>query len=787
MTFDIAIVLATLLVALILFVTEKVRMDVTALLVLATLALTGVVDPSEAISGFSNPAVITVWAMFILSEGLSKTGVASIIGHHVLRFTGQTESRMIFVIMLTTASLSAVMNNIGVAALMLPVVLSIARETETSPSKLLIPLAYGSLLGGLTTLIGTPPNLLISDALKQNGFEAFGLFDYTPIGITVMLGGIAFVALTSRLILPDRGKPISVSEGTNIRSLYSQYKLGERSFFLRIKPKSILAGRSLIESRLGRALGLRVIALERNGNTEFAPSPDTLLQEGDRLMTQGQSERFRELQGWQELVPQTPSSSSASLLTPDISVAEVTIADQSPLIGKSVEQVDFRKQFRVTILLIRRANDIQERDIASQVLKSGDRLLVQGKISTITELENDSSFSNITLATPEDVDRFGSIKDRLFEISIPNGSWLAGKAIKESHLRQGFDLHVLKIQRQENEIVLPEPDEILQAGDVLTLHGEREDLKFVRGLQELEIELPKEEDQAFLESDYVSLAEATLSPKAKIVGQTPSTIHLSERYGLQLLAIQQTGCYYRSDLANRKLEFGDSFLLMGPQEKIDLLEEDPDFILLSKVASKTYRKSGSLLASGIMLAVLIPVFFGWYPISITAISGAALMVLSGCLKMEDAYRAIEWKSVFLIAGMLPMGTAIEKSGAAELLANGIMSFAGGYGPWFVIGCLYIITAIATTIIPTSALVVLMSPIVFKSCSELGIAPQTAMMAVALAASASFTSPISHPANILVMGPGSYRFADYIKVGAPLAFIVFVIAMLTLPIFWPLQG
>ena len=225
---------------------------------------------------------------------------------------------------------------------------------------------------------------------------------------------------------------------------------------------------------------------------------------------------------------------------------------------------------------------------------------------------------------------------------------------------------------------------------------------------------------------------------------------------------------------------------MGPKEKISLLKEDPDFILLTQTEAKSYKTSRSLLATGIMLGVLVPVFFGWFPIAITAIAGAALMVLAGCLKMDEAYRAIEWKSVFLIAGMLPMGVAIEKTGTAELLANGIMSVTSGYGPWIVIGSLYIITAIATTIIPTSALVVLMAPIVLKSCSDLGISPQTGMMAVALAASASFTSPISHPANTLVMGPGSYRFVDYLKVGIPLSIVVFIVAMITLPIFWPIQ-
>lgn len=785
MTSEIAIVLSILLIALILFVTEKVRMDVTALLVLVALALTGVLEPSEAVSGFSNPAVITVWAMFILSEGLANTGVANIIGRYVLRFTGKTESRMIFVIMLTSGSLSAVMNNIGVAALMLPVVLKIARETDTSPSKLLIPLAYGSLLGGLTTLIGTPPNLLISDALKQNGLEPFGLFDFTPVGATVMVGGIAFVAFASRLILPDHGKPISSSDRQGVQSLFHQYELGERTFFLKLGPHSILAGKSLIESQLGKALGFRVIAFERNGETTFAPDPHSILKEGDRLLTQGQAERLAELRGWQELIPQDMSPRASNLLSSDVSIAEATIAPDSPLIGKSIQEIDFRNQYDATILLIRSKGEIKDRHMARQILNAEDKILLQGKESSIAQLRESPVFTGFKLATEEDIARYASITERLFEISIPPESWLAGKAIKDSQLRQNFDLHVLKIERHGEEILLPGPEEILQVEDRLTLHGRREDLLLIRSLQELEIQFPDKKETGILESDKVTLAEVTLSPKSKIVGRTPADLQFSERYGLQLLGIQRRNRSHRSNLGNMTLEFGDSFLIMGPNEKLSLLEKDKDFIILSHVETKTYQTNKSILATSIMVAVLVPVFFGWYPIAITAVAGASLMVLLGCLKMEEAYRAIDWKSVFLIAGMLPLGVAIDKTGAAELLATGIMSTVGGYGPWIVVASLYLITSIATTIIPTSALVVLMAPIVLKSCSDLGISPQSGMMAVALAASASFTSPISHPANILVMGPGGYRFVDYIKVGAPLAIVVFIIAMLTLPIFWPL--
>ena len=237
MTFEIALVLGILAISLVLFISEVVRMDLVALLVLGALAVTGLVDSSQAFAGFSNSAVITVWAMFILSEGLTRTGIADIIGRQVMRIGGKREVPMILVIMVTGAVLSAFMNNIGVAALMLPVVVGVARRTGIAASRLLMPLAYSTLLGGLMTLIGTPPNLLISESMALNGIRPFELFDFTPLGGAVMLIGVLFVALAGRFLLPttrgERDKHVSQ------RSLRARYKLQERTFMLRVPRDSI--------------------------------------------------------------------------------------------------------------------------------------------------------------------------------------------------------------------------------------------------------------------------------------------------------------------------------------------------------------------------------------------------------------------------------------------------------------------------------------------------------------------------------------------------------------------
>ena len=253
-----------------------------------------------------------------------------------------------------------------------------------------------------------------------------------------------------------------------------------------------------------------------------------------------------------------------------------------------------------------------------------------------------------------------------------------------------------------------------------------------------------------------------------------------------MLALLREGQARRSGFRELPLRFGDALLLIGRRDRAAQLDRDPDFLVLTR-ETETPRPGKAPRAVLIMAAILVPVLLGWLHISIAAVIGAALMVASRCLTMEEAYRSIDWKSVFLIAGMLPLGIAMSTSGAASFVADQVLAVTGNLGPWGVIFGIYLVTALATMIVPTAALVVLMAPIALKASSDLGVSPQTVMMAVAIAASASFASPISHPANVLVMGPGGYRFRDYVKLGLPLTLLVMLIAMLLLPLIWPLHG
>ena len=783
MTGDIAIVLGILAISLILFVSEVIRMDVVALMVLGALAITGLVSPDQAFAGFSNSAVITVWAMFILSEGLTRTGIADIIGRQVMRIAGRREISMILVIMITGAVLSAFMNNIGVAALMLPVVVEVARRTRIPASRLLMPLAYSTLLGGLMTLIGTPPNLLISESLVRFGYEPFALFDFTPLGGGVMFVGVMFVALFGRLLLPT--KKAERDKNVSQRNLRQRYKLHERTFMMRVPYNSVLVGKTLAETRIGRSTGLIILALMRDGRSEPLPSRQTLLRGGDGILVQGRVDEFRQLRRWSDLVIEREAPVLKSMVAEKVLYAEVTLAENSSLDGELMRDSGFRKRFDVAVVGVHRRGGYRLTNLGFVPLRGGDRLLVQGEIDAVEQLEKHRDFETVDVLDADKLREKYAWEERLFVVRLPKDSELVDVTLAKSRLADAFDFRVVAIFRDGKLSVMPRGDEVLDPGDLLLIEGQPEDLDVLRGFQELKIDTRVPANLGALDSERLTLLDATLDPRSRLAGKTVGELNFRERYGIELAGIEREGDAVTSDLATERLQVGDALLLLGPRDRLQLLATDSDFLTLTPLGQEPPDTRRAPLAAAIMLGVVLSVMLGYAPIAIAAVVGGTIMVLSGCLSMEQAYRAIDWRAIFLIAGMLPLGTAMQETGAATYLADQVMLLLGEAGPWPVIMGLYILTAMATMIIPTAALVVLMSPIVLSAMSDLGLAPETAMMAVAMAASASFTSPISHPANILVMGPGGYRFVDYLKVGVPLTLVVFITVMALLPVFWPL--
>jgi di/tricarboxylate transporter len=579
--------------------------------------------------------------------------------------------------------------------------------------------------------------------------------------------------------LPDRD--ISRQTAGGAPADYKEfYDLQDSMVMVQLPDDSNLAGKTLGKSKLGSILGLNVVAIIHDGQTQLAPSTETVLQIGDRLLLEGRLDQLTEFRDRQHLVIEDEKIAIERLISSGIQLVELELTPDSPLIKRTLRQIDFRHRYAVIVLAIRRGETVWRTNLENIPLLAGDNLLVQGDQTQLNTLRAETDF----VSSPPQSAQVYQLEERLMLVRLPEDSALIGKNLIESRLGESFGLGVMGIIRQGETHLMPDPQEQLQAGDTLLVKGNREDLLTVDGLQTLRIESEPPPALSDLETAEVGLVEAVLSPHTTLVGKTLREIHFRAKYGLSVLAIWREGRAFRSNLGEMALRFGDALLLHGSRDRIQLLGSDPDFLVLTEEAQEAPRTNKALLAVLIMVVVLLPVILGWVPIAIMAVVGVGLMVLTGCLTMDESYRAIEWKAVFLIAGMIPLGIAMQKTGAASFVATWMVELLGVYGPTAVMAGLYVLTSLTSQVMPNPAAAVLLAPIALNTANDLGISPYTLMMTVAVAASAAFLSPVGHPANLLVMGPGGYRFSDYIKVGLPLTLVVLVVVVLVMPIFWP---
>ena len=591
MTQENLLVLAILAVAVILFISERLRVDLIAMLVLITLTFTGLVTIDEAFSGFASPAVITVWSVYIVSGALFRSGVADILANFMLRLAGHNYLRLLFVIMLTVGVMSSIMNNIGAVAILLPAVVSVARKINVAPSKLLIPMAFTSLLGGKMTLIGTPPNILATSIMETyGGLEPFGFFDFTPMGAIILVVGIVYFLLIGNRLLPNRTPGGQLSEAYHVRDYLSEVRVGEKST-------------------------------------------------------------------------------------------------------------------------------------------------------------------------------------------------LVGKTLEELQLGQLYNLNVLQIQRSNTRLLVPLQEPLLRVGDILLVQGNAKNI--LRARESLSLETIPEWKFEELSQGSQAMVEVTFSPGSHMVGKTLKQSNFRGLFGLTVLAIQHHGESIVSNLADIQLDFGDALLVQGPEDRIAHLRRDAEFLILETPPMETKRIKKAPLAVLILVGVLLAVSFRIVHVSIAMLIGSMLMVLTGVLNMDEAYESIEWKSVFLIAGMLPMGIAMQNSGTALFLAQKIVELVGDWGTVAVMMGIFLMTALTTEVMSNAAATVLVTPIAIDAARSLGANPQTFVMAVVIAAATSFLMPIGHQANVLVFGPGGYKFGDYTKVGVWLNIIIFIVVLIFLPIIWPL--
>ncbi len=614
--------LGILLFAIIFFITEWLRVDVVALIVVIALMISGLLKPSEAIAGFSNPVVLTIAALFVIGGGVLQTGLAASIGSYILKIAGTSPTRLIVTVMLSVAVLSAFMSDTGTVAVLLPAVISLAASARISPSKLLIPLSFGALLGGSATLIGTPPNLIVNDVLRESGAQPFQFFDYTPIGLLLITAGVIFMLTIGKRLLPDHVQTQDVQRVATPDEIARRYRLPDNLFRLRVRKLS-------------------------------------------------------------------------------------------PLVDKTIAEAEFGARFNVNILELRRAPE------AHTVVKVGDTSLI----------------------------------------------W---KADKQKGLR-------------------PSAETTFQAEDLLLVQGTPTDVSHLSASWNLGVQPAEAEEDKSLINQEAGFAEVVLPPESQLIGKTLTELQFGSQYHLSVLGIQRPRTDELLNLKTTPLHFGDILLVQGPWENILTLKKHRrDFVVMGQPESMIgpANRSKAPIAAVIMFIMLLTMVGEVLPLTTTSMLAGLLMILTGCLTIDDAYSYIDWKSIVLVAGMLPMSTALEKVGLVHLGAQSLTDTFGSLGPIWVLAGLFLATSIFTQVLSNTATAVLIAPLALAAAQNLHVQPHAFLMAVGIAASMAFASPVASPVNTLVMGAGNYRFSDYIRIGAPMLLLGLIISMLVLPLIFP---
>ena len=601
LTTEMLIVFAVILVALVLFVAEPVPIDITAIGVLVSLVVlepwTGV-TPADGVSGFASSATVTVLAMFVLSEGIRRTGVVNIIGREIAERFGESPFGQLAAVLGLAGGSAGFINNTPVVAVMIPMVTELSDRTGISPSKLLIPVSFASMMGGMLTLIGTSTNILASDVYDRIGgaaTEPFSMFEFTALGLLVLVSGTLYLLAFGPRLLPER-----------------------------IKARTELTD-------------------------EF---------EMKQYLT------------------------------------EVVVREDSPMVGRSV----------------------------------------------------DDSLSDI------DADIVQLIRDR--------------KSFNEPLSRK-----------------------VVQEGDILVLRVDRESLVGLMDAEGLDFapdvdatdELLEGEDSDVREEGEQRLVEIVLTPDTNLLGETLETLNFRQRYDASVLAIRRGGEIIHQRMDKRRLRAGDTLLIQATEDTVNRFGRDRNFVVAQELTRPYFRSERIPVAVGIVAAVVALAAFNVVPIMISALGGILGMVVTGCVKPNEVYDAVDWNVIFLLAGLIPLGVAMEESGAAAWLADLVVGSSAGLGMVALLAVFYLFTALVTNVISNNASVVLMVPVAYDAAIQLGADPFAFVLAVTFAASTAMLTPIGYQTNLMVYGPGGYKFTDFARVGAPLQLLLTVVT--TLGIVW----
>lgn len=593
MSIEMALVLLVALSAVILFVTEKLPVDVVALVIIAILLLSRIITPEEGLAGFSNTATVTVGAMLVLSAGLFKSGAMNLLGSGLTALGRYGAAVRMLMMMLGIGVVSAFINNTAAVAMLMPIVISMAREIRVGPSKLLMPLSYASMFGGVCTLIGTSTNILVSSIAERYGQPGLGMFEMTPLGLVFFAVGTVYMLVIGVRLIPDRRAADDLTQRFSMDDYLTEIVL---------LPEAKSVGTAIADCPLVREIELDILEVRRGAGRVLSPDPST-------------------------------------------------------------------------------------------VLKAEDVLLVRCNVGQITRLQE----------------------------------------------RQGIAL--------KPEIKWRDTD---------------------------------------LESGHTQLMEAVVAPYSVLDGRSLKSIRFRDNFGATVLAVRHHGKVVHDNLNTRTLRGGDVLLLKVRWDSLARLRDSPAFVMVSDVGLPEFRTRKLLIALTIVAGVVGTAALHLVPIVVGAITGCVLLVLTGCLTMHEAYNAVEWRIIFLLAGVLTLGVALEKTGAALVLSTWLISTVGVWGPVALVSAFYLMTSLLTEAMSNNATAALLAPIAIATAQSMGLAPRPFLMAITFAASASFMTPVGYQTNTLIYGPGQYKFSDFLRVGAPLNIVFWLLATLLIPVFWPFQ-
>lgn len=773
-----------------LFITERFPVDVTAMGVLLILMLGGYVTPLQAFQGFSSPVVVVMVSTLFVAASLKATGVSDAMARWIRGYAGGNERVAIAVIMVVGAILSAFMNNISAAALVMPAVAVLSHETEIPPSRLYIPLAFAVTLGGMLTLIATPPNIVASEIARQSGVASLSFFDFTPYGLVALAAGILFMVTGGINLLPVRKTQRLTRRITDLRSLYH---LQDRLFSVRVPEGSPVDGKSLGELRFGSLVNGVVVTIIRTGRKLLSPKATERLHTRDVILVRGNPERFSEVVGLKGLSFSAVPDNALRKLAESAEVVRYSIRE----VHLETRMISLRELLRSTgvvpLSVDRGSHDhAWEAHPPSWFLDSlvhkGDQVLgaIVGKFS------EDSPKVDVDLEVLDHGQRI--LGDNLHVITVQPEGWsgaplhrlahetklgILGRVVEDGEI-EWLDVPVIHPGGEVSGSLLS-ADHVIREGEIYLVSGSLEEAQRKAALGTMVLEGEAATDE--LESADVGIVELVLTPRSEFVGKTLADLHFREKYDCQVLALWRDGKAQMSLSSSLPLMYGDALLVQGARTSLSVLAKEPDFLLLSehrKMPRLSIKSSFSLIA--LFMLVFTPIVTGM-AVHEAAFISACVCVFSGAITMEQVYREIDWRVVFLLALIIPLGHAVGDLASGDSAARALADVATATPEVLLLLAFLCAGSLLSQAIDSSIAVIFLGPIAVGLGKYVGGNPLNLLMAVTLGSSLAFMLPTSCRSNMLVSGAGGYRVGDFLRVGIPFTIVV-GLALLGALVFMP---